>query len=103
MDPNSLLAIALVEAIQTGNLGSLDRLLKENPGLAAAKIETRPGRSRTPLHFATDWPGHFPNGAAVVGTLIRAGANPNSPVEGSDYPETPLHWAASSDDVEVAE
>jgi ankyrin repeat protein len=34
--------------------------------------------------------------------LIDAGADPNAPVEGSWHKETPLHWAASSDDVEVA-
>ncbi len=35
--------------------------------------------------------------------LIRAGADPNAPVQGSWHSETPLHWAASSDDVEVLE
>jgi ankyrin repeat protein len=34
--------------------------------------------------------------------LIEAGADPSAPVEGSWHAETPLHWAASSDDVEVA-
>jgi ankyrin repeat protein len=33
--------------------------------------------------------------------LIQAGADPNAPVEGSWHSETPLHWAASSDDVEA--
>ena len=60
------------------------------------------GGSRTPLHIATDWPGFFPNGCAVVRTLIAAGADPNAPVEGARHSETPLHWAVSSDDVEVA-
>ncbi len=27
---------------------------------------------RTLLHVATDWPGHWPNGAAIVDTLIGA-------------------------------
>ncbi|MGZ6697788.1 MAG: ankyrin repeat domain-containing protein, partial [Solirubrobacteraceae bacterium] len=48
----------------------------------------------------TDWPGYFPNGPAVVRLLIEAGADPSAP--GADGPsETPLHWAASSDDVEL--
>jgi ankyrin repeat protein len=34
--------------------------------------------------------------------LIDAGADPNAAIEGSWHAETPLHWAASSDDVEVA-
>jgi ankyrin repeat protein len=52
------------------------------------------------LHLATDWPGHFPNIAAVVTALIAAGCDPNAPGTGPGA-ETPLHWAASSDDVEA--
>ena len=33
--------------------------------------------TRTLLHVATDWPGHYPNGAAVVGVLVAAGADVN--------------------------
>jgi ankyrin repeat protein len=51
---------------------------------------------------AADWPGYFPNGPAVVRLLIRAGADPNAAVTGSSHSETPLHWAARSDDVDVA-
>jgi hypothetical protein len=38
----------------------------------------------------------------VVAVLINAGGDPNAPAEGTWHAETPLHWAASSDDVEVA-
>src|SRR6185437_6879569 len=53
------------------------------------------------LHVVADWSGYFPNGPQIVRTLVAAGADPNArdPEPGS---ETPLHWAASSDDVEVA-
>jgi ankyrin repeat protein len=95
---------ALVEAIRAGDLPSLARILEAQPGLASARIEgRRPGASRTPLHVATDWPGHFPNGVAVVRALIAAGADVNARTTGRADTETPLHWAASSDDVEVAE
>src|SRR5205823_2199148 len=45
----------------------------------------------------------FPNGPAVVAALIAAGADPNARGEDAAHAETPLHWAASSDDVEVAD
>lgn len=93
---------ALSVAIRSGNLASLKRLLSEHPALVAA-IVAEAGKSRTPLHFATDWPGHFPNGAAVVAALVDAGADPNVRCEGGRYAETPLHWVASTDDIEVFE
>ncbi|GMA64228.1 ankyrin repeat domain-containing protein [Alicyclobacillus fastidiosus] len=34
--------------------------------------------------------------------LIDAGADPNGSATGGTFSETPLHWAASSDDVDVA-
>jgi ankyrin repeat protein len=96
------IAVALFSAIRTGDLASLRHQLVENPGLATARIERQKGALITPLHVATDWPGYFPNGPAVVAALIGAGADPNVPVERGRSAETPLHWAASSDDVEVA-
>ncbi|CAN5162856.1 hypothetical protein BH18GEM1_BH18GEM1_20330 [soil metagenome] len=96
------LAVAVVEAIRTGDLPALKRLLAENPGLAQARLgDGDPcGVSRTLLHVATDWPGHFPNGAATVALLIEAGAEVNARFSGP-HTETPLHWAASSNDVDV--
>jgi ankyrin repeat protein len=95
---------ALVETIHAGDLTSLARILEAQPGLASARIAgRRPDSSRTPLHVATDWPGHFPNGVAVVRALLAAGADVNARTTGRADTETPLHWAASSDDLEVAE
>jgi ankyrin repeat protein len=59
------------------------------------------GGWRTPLHAATDWPGYFPDAPATARLLLEAGADPNDDT-GGDRPETPLHWAASTDDVDVA-
>ena len=107
------LVIAGVTAIRTGDLATLERLLAENSDLANVQIEGRKGGYRTPLHVVADWPGYFPNGPAVVRLLLAHGADPNGGAEGflqlqlqlqlQGRQETPLHWAASSDDVDVAE
>jgi hypothetical protein len=96
------LAVAAVNAIQKGDLPSLKRLLTENPDLATARIgdNVPDGMSPTLLHVATDWPGHFTNGAETVALLVEARADVNARFRGS-HAETPLHWAASSNDVEV--
>ena len=95
-------AIAVAEAIRGGDLEALRRLLAEHPGLATARLgdDDPGGMSRTLLHVVTDWPGHFPNGATTVAVLVDVGADVNARVRGP-HPETPLHWAASSNDVEV--
>jgi ankyrin repeat protein len=76
--------------------------VQAHPDLASARLVDEKGGSGTPLHAAADWPGFFPNGPDVVAVLIAAGADPNAAIEGSWHAETPLHWAASSDDVDVA-
>jgi ankyrin repeat protein len=62
-------------------------------------VENPKGGGRTPLHLFADWPGHNPNAAAIVQTLAVAGADLDAPAVGMWHRETPLHWAASSDDV----
>jgi ankyrin repeat protein len=96
-------AAAATEAVHRGDLVALRRMLDENPGLATAFIGADPdGMARTLLHVATDWPGHYPNNAATVAALIEAGADVDARFRGP-HTETPLHWAASSDDVEVVD
>lgn len=98
---NDPVAVAATAAVQGGDLDRLAGLLTEHPGLATAYVGDHPhGMSRTLLHAATDWPGHFPNNAAVVRLLLDAGADVDARFTGP-HTETPLHWAASSDDVEV--
>jgi ankyrin repeat protein len=92
----------LIDAIHVGDVGLLGKVLAGRPGLAAARLVDEKGGSGTALHAAADWPGFFPNGPEVVRILIDAGADPSAAIEGSWHAETPLHWAASSDDVEVA-
>jgi ankyrin repeat protein len=48
----------------------------------------------------TDWPGKVPEAAVKIGALVAAGADVNARFIGP-HSETPLHWAASSDDVEA--
>ncbi len=96
------LARELIAAIHDGNIAALRRLLSQHPRSASARVVDGKGGSRRPLHVVTDWPGFFPRGPEVVAALIDAGGDPNAPVEGMWHSETPLHWAASSDDVEVA-
>ena len=95
------LAVEATQLVQAGDLVRLAQLVSEHPSLVAAHIGVCPdGMSRTLLHAATDWPGHFPNNAATVRLLIDAGADVNARFTGP-HTETALHWAASSDDVAV--
>ena len=89
-------ATAAAAAVRHGNIKDLQSLLTKNPALATMRVDG----ARTLLHVATDWPGHFPNNAVTVSTLIAHGADLNAPFIGN-HTETALHWAASCDDVEV--
>ena len=101
LDAHDPRAVGLSGAIRAGDVGALERLLTEHEGLATAGIvDPACGDERTPLHVLTDWPGHFPNGRAVVATLVAAGADVDAAFGGA-HAERPLHWAASSDDIEV--
>ena len=93
------LAVSITQSIKNGDLSSLERLLEDNPDLANCIIHDQEhDAQRSLLHIATDWPGHFPNVAETIKLLIGAGADVNAVFQGSND-ETPLHWAASSNDV----
>jgi ankyrin repeat protein len=100
-------AVELLLAVRGGDIDRVRLLLSNNPDLAQARFEGRGGTS-TVLHFVTDWPGYFPNGPDIVKLLIDASADPNALTTGGGSEtagpgsETPLHYAASSDDVDVA-
>ena len=91
-------AVAAAEAIRKGDTAALGRLLKAHPELATARFGPPGQGCRTALHVACDWPGNYPNGPETVALLVQAGADVNARFIGS-HSETPLHWAASNDDV----
>jgi uncharacterized protein len=106
LDAADPVAQAVVGAIQAGDVTALQALLTADPALVHVRIVDKNGAStRSLLHIATDWPGHFPNGPETVAALARAGADLNART--SPHPtdpnclETPLHWAASSNDTAV--
>src|SRR5947209_7610895 len=97
-------AVEMTSVIQRGDLDRLRGLLGDRPELALVRMIGRCGLEggwRTPLHVTADWPGYFPGAPAAVTVLLEAGADPNDDTGGA-RPETPLHWAASCDDLDVA-
>lgn len=69
--------------------------LAADPGLATARVDG----ARTLLHMLVDWPGHRAGGVELLAVLVSAGADVNAAFGGPQHDETPLHWAASNDDV----
>ncbi|WP_181782311.1 ankyrin repeat domain-containing protein [Pseudonocardia pini] len=84
----------VVEAVRAGDLQRLAELVAADPGL----VHARPDGQRTLLHVLADWPGNRPHGPATAAALVAAGADVNARFVGP-HRETPLHWAASNDDV----
>jgi uncharacterized protein len=99
LTPDAPPARAVTEAIRSSSAAELQRLLDEHPALARARIGDGQ-QARTLLHVVTDWPGHVPEAAAKVRALVAAGADVDARFTGP-HAETPLHWAASSDDVDA--
>jgi len=89
----------LTTAIQSGDVPTLRSMLAAHPELATARFGDEQ-MSRTVLHVATDWPGHFPHVGESIRTAVTAGADVDAHFHGP-HTETALHWAASSDDVEA--
>ena len=103
---NEPLAVEATAAVQRGQADILRRLLARHPGLARAWIvkDGEAAGARSLLHLFADWPGHRRNPRDIVTTLAEAGANLDASPDGPNGPgETPLHWAASNDDVELVD
>jgi ankyrin repeat protein len=100
LDFQDQIARTVTEVIRKGDVLALRQLLDGQPDLATSLISQdgpAAGR-RSLLHIATDWPGHYPHATAVIATLVAAGADVDARFVGG-HSETPLHWAASNDDV----
>lgn len=97
------LAVELTAAVKAGEVERLRALLASHPHLASCVVEDAKGGGRTPLHLLADWPGHSDNAVAIVEMLAGAGADLDSPAVAMWHKETPLHWAASNDDVALAD
>jgi hypothetical protein len=103
--PGDPVAQSVVQAIRGGTVKELEALLTEHPGLAAGRLVGGANgvwNGRTLLHVATDWPGHFLDVVPKITALVAAGADVNARALGR-HQETPLHWAASSDDCDALE
>jgi len=102
---NDPLAVELTAAVQRGDADRLRRILEKRPELARARIIAAgdSAGSRTLLHLFADWPGHRRNPQGIVALLRAAGADLNASCDPARVAETPLHWAASNDDVELVD
>ncbi|KAI1260522.1 ankyrin [Xylariaceae sp. FL1019] len=96
-DRSDSVANALEAAIRDGDIKTLQSTLQENPKSAQIRIGHLASGLRTPL------PGHFPNSVQTAQLLIEHGADVNAAFEGPNHSETPLHWAASCNDVALIE
>jgi ankyrin repeat protein len=86
-------------AIKGGDTDALQRMLGANPHLATCVVIERDGGGRTPLHLLADASGQRPRSRRTAEILVGAGADIDAPAVGMGHIETPLHWAASNDDV----
>jgi hypothetical protein len=65
------LAVRVTEALQQGDLATLDELLAAHPELTRVRLGSTE-QSRTLLHVVTDWPGHFAQGPSALARLVAA-------------------------------
>jgi len=80
--PSDPKAVAMVEALRTGDMPAFDKLLKADPKL----LNARGPEGSTPFMYAV-----FYAGAPMLDKLLKAGADPN---KSNDAGATALIWAA---------
>ena len=91
------------EAIEQSDIGRLEGLITSFPDLPNLRSGDN---DRTLLHTIADYPGHKPKGVEMARLVIDAGGDVNGRFQHGEVEsvkETPLHWAASNDDVDLAD
>lgn len=91
----------LVAAIKGGDTRALIDLLVAEPRLATCIVVEANGTGRSPLHLLADAPGCRPRQRETLRVLVGAGAELDAAPVAMAHLESPLHWAASNDDVEL--
>jgi hypothetical protein len=99
--PITAALLDLADALHAGDLDVCAAALGRDPSLATSYFGDE-REARTALHVVTDFPGHVPHAAQLIGLLVAAGADVDAPFLGA-HSETALHWAASCDDVDAIE
>lgn len=89
----SLSALPIHEAVSTGNLAEVQRLITENP--ACVNAQEKRIFKHTPLHIAAEW-----GPLEIVQFLLDKGANVNAK---STQGNTPLHYAAKQNEAAIAQ
>jgi len=87
------------EAIRSGDVRKLARLLAENPEL----VHIRVIRDRTLFNQLADWPGRWPRRLESAALLIAAGADINARAGHDEHAETALQEAVSCYDFSLTE
>ncbi len=89
-------------AVADGDVTALAAVINRSRAVVNA---CSPDNERTLLHTIADYPGHRKNGLEMAQLLIDHGADVNARFQHPNVAtsrETPLHWAASNDDVDLA-
>lgn len=101
LETTDALAVELTTALHASDLETLARLFSAHPDIAHWRLEDEHGARKSLMHAAVDWPGKHPHTARTIAWLADHGVPVDAPMQKDDgaSPETPLHWAASADDV----
>lgn len=89
------------DAVLSGDVDTLRQWLSVHSDRVNDTLGDNPS---TLLHYTTDWPGPVPRAAESIELLVSHGADVDARFVSPESiaAETPLHWAASTDDADAA-